>query len=44
LKGHRNEFAHGALPGSTFNVNTTSSGAMALIQLGMIGLTEPACL
>lgn len=33
----RNEFAHGALPVSAFNVNTSSAVVMALIQLGMIG-------
>lgn len=33
----RNEFAHGALPASAFNVNTASAVVMALIQLGMIG-------
>ena len=33
----RNEFAHGALPASAFNVNTSSAVVMALIQLGMIG-------
>jgi hypothetical protein len=33
----RNEFAHGALPTSAFNVNTASAVLMALIQLGMIG-------